>query len=204
MQVCGQDHPMKLSKDQRNKLIMVAAATIGIIFGLWYLLIQAQNEGNRELSHKIEVAEDKEYHVQTAIKLSDRIQAELDGLHKEMAVVEQQMASGDLYSWMYNTIKDFKTSYRVDIPQFSNVESPTECNLLYKFPFKQIRMTVNGSGYFHDIGKFVADLENHFPHFRIQNLELSPGSGQSSTERDREKLNFRMEIVALAKSPENK
>jgi Tfp pilus assembly protein PilO len=195
---------MKISKDKRNKLIVVAAATVAIIFVLWYMLICSQNTGIRELSKKIAAAEDKEHHVQMAIKSSDKIQAELNGVNKEMAVIEREMASGDLYSWMYNTIKDFKASHRVDIPQFSGIDPPAECNLMYKFPFKQIRMTVNGSGYFHDIGKFVADFENHFPHIRIQNLELTPASGQGSGDREREKLAFRIEVIALVKSPENK
>jgi hypothetical protein len=195
---------MKISKDKRNKLIMVAAATAGIVFALWYLLIRSQNVGIKELSIKIATAETREHQVQMAIKSSEKIQSELNGVNREMAVIEREMASGDLYSWMYNTIKDFKSSYRIEIPQFSGIEPPAECTLMYKFPFKQIRMTVNGSGYFHDVGKFIADFENHFPHMRIQNVELTPGSGQSSGDRDREKLAFRMEIIALVKSPENK
>lgn len=195
---------MKISQDKRNKLIMVAAATAGVIFVLWYMLIRVQGIWISELSHKISAADDKEHHVQMAIKSSDRIQAELDSANQEMAEIEKGMATGDLYSWMYSMIKDFKSSYRIEIPQFSSVEPPSECNLMYKFPFKQIRMTVMGSGYFHDIGKFVADFENRFPHIRIQNLELSPGSGQGSSERDREKLAFRMEFIALVKSSDTK
>jgi hypothetical protein len=53
-----------------------------------------------------------------------------------------------------------------------------------------------GTGYFHDIGKFIADLENKFPHMRVVNLAIDPSNAQGA---GLEKLSFRMEIVALVK-----
>ena len=64
------------------------------------------------------------------------------------------------------------------------------------FPYKQIRFRSSARGYYHDMGKFVADFENKFPHCRVLNLQAdctgTPPSGG-------EKLNFRMEIAALVK-----
>ena len=141
--------------------------------------------------------------METAVKTAGRLEEEYEEASAQMAAIEKEMASGDYYAWMYNTIKEFKTTQRVDIPQFSSVEVG-DCQLLLKSPYKQVRMTVSGAAFFHDLGKFVADFENHFPHMRVQNLDVSPSGGRTGPEPEREKLAFRMDIIALAKPSETK
>jgi Tfp pilus assembly protein PilO len=174
----------------------VGIATVVVIGLIWAFLISPQMDSLKDAGAKIQAAMDKEQKMQTSVKYAKKIEADLEESNDKMTEVGNGMASGDLYSWMYNTIKEFKAGYpKIEIPQFSGVDQ-SDCSLIYKFPFKQVRMTVTGSGYYHDIGKFVADFENHFHQIRIQNIELSP-SGGNGPERDREKLSFRMEIVAL-------
>jgi hypothetical protein len=69
-------------------------------------------------------------------------------------------------------------------------------DLLPSFPYKQIRFAINGTAYYHDLGKFISDFENHFPHARVVNLVIEPMSNADNTN---EKLSFRMEIIALVK-----
>ena len=69
-------------------------------------------------------------------------------------------------------------------------------DLLPSFPYKQIQFTINGTAYYHDLGKFIADFENNFPHARMVNLVIEPASGADSSN---EKLSFRMDIIALVK-----
>lgn len=190
---------MKIPTDKRNKLIMVAVATVAVIAALWYLLIAGQTAALREVRSKIQSAHDQQQKMDNSVKLAEKIKADLAAAEEDMTRAEQNMAGGDLYSWMYNMLKEFKSGYRVEIPQFSSVEL-ADCALIYKFPFQQARMNISGSAYYHDLGKFVADFENHFTQMRIQNLDLAPGGGPS----DREKLAFRMDIVALVKSSEIK
>jgi hypothetical protein len=71
-----------------------------------------------------------------------------------------------------------------------------DCDLFANFPYKQIHFSLIGTAYYHDLGKFIADFENKFPHCRVVNLAADatgtgPGGG--------EKLNFRMDIAALVK-----
>jgi hypothetical protein len=107
------------------------------------------------------------------------------------------MASGDLYSWTYDTIRHFKQSYRVEIPE---VGHPTigESDLLPSFPYKQIQFSIIGTVYYHDLGKFVADFENAFPHSRMIHLVVEPAAGPDSNSNN-EKLSFKMEIITLVK-----
>jgi hypothetical protein len=77
-------------------------------------------------------------------------------------------------------------------------QSPiSDVDLLPDFPYKQLKMTVGGMAFYHDFGKFIADFENTFPHIRIVNLSLESGSG---TGDNAEKLNFRIDIIALVKT----
>ena len=107
------------------------------------------------------------------------------------------MPSGDLYASMVNTLRKFKLGRRVDIPQFNSAGTALDVNLLPKFPYKQVVMTIVGTAYYHDLGQFIADYENEFPTSRVLNLDLSPASVQSPD--DKEKLAFKLELVSLVK-----
>ena len=104
------------------------------------------------------------------------------------------MPPGDVFAWTYDTIRRFKAAYKIDLP---NIGQPTQgyVDLIPSFPYKQIKFTISGTGYYHDLGKFVSDLENKFPHLRVLNIALEPVGDQSP-----EKLTFRMEIAALIKA----
>jgi Tfp pilus assembly protein PilO len=182
---------MKLTPEKRNKLIAVGVITAGVIGALWYYVIGAQETRLRDIQQKQTETEDQRQKMVIASKNAAAVERQLEAGTARLAEIQKDMASGDLYSWMYNTIKTFKAGYRVDIPQISTVEEANN-NLLYKFPFRQAKITVNGSGLWHDIGKFIADLENRYPHIRVENLVLEPVGGA-----EKERLGFRMEIIAL-------
>jgi hypothetical protein len=135
--------------------------------------------------------------MENSIRNTSSLDSQLAVEGQKLADLEENMASGDLYSWMVNTLRQFKLSYKIDIPQFSTIAT-ADMNMLPKFPYKQATMTINGTAYFHDLGRFVADFENRFPQIRIQNLDIQPASGLTQT--DHEKLTFKMDIVALIKS----
>jgi hypothetical protein len=132
-----------------------------------------------------------------AIKNADQTEAELSTAGKKLAELEDDMGTGDLFSWVVNKqLRPFIAPYKVEIPQFSQLEVK-EMNLLPKFPYKQATLRVGGKARFHDFGKFLADFENNFPYFRVINLEMEPTP--LSGEADKEKLTFSMDIIALVK-----
>jgi hypothetical protein len=136
--------------------------------------------------------------MQEQIKRSDQIEAQLADSRTVITNLEAGMApSGDSYSWIINTVRGFKGAYKVEIPQFSPISHPSDVNLLPKFPYKQVTLTVSGTAHYHDLGKFLANFENEFPHIRLVNLDIqlnpSPAAG------DAEKLVFKVDIVTLVK-----
>jgi hypothetical protein len=189
-------HPMKrLPKEKRNQLIIVILATLGVLALIGFFLIRPQYETLRNIRVARKSADDKFLSIKHAITNSVAIANECDETNSVLTHAEEDLASGDLYSWTYDTIRHFKQPYRVDIPE---VGHPTtgESDLLPSFPYKQIQFVINGTAYYHDLGKFIADFENNFPHSRMVRLIVEPAAG---TGNNSEKLSFKIEIIALLK-----
>ena len=187
----------KLPKEKRNQLILVVLIIGAGIAGIWYGLINFQQQYLRDLADQKNAAQDKLRKVELAIKNADQTEADLATAGKKLADLEEDMGTGDLFSWIVNKqLRPFLAPYKVEIPQFSQLEVK-EMNLLPKFPYKQATIRVGGKARFHDFGKFLADFENNYPHFRVLNLEMEPAS--MASEADREKLSFSMDIIALVK-----
>jgi len=186
-----------LSKEKRNQLVLVIMGTAGVIAGLWLGLISAQEDSLRALAENKATAQNKLQQIKQTIEMAEAIDCQLDQAGKRLAKIEASMASGDLYSWAINTIRQFKLTYKVEIPQFSQIDGPKEVNMLPGFPYRQVNMTISGTALFYDFGKFVADFENQFPYLRVLNLTLEPASASVASERER--LSFKMEVAALVK-----
>ncbi len=188
----------KLSKDKRNELILVAMVTVGVIAGLWYLVIAGQKETISQISQKIQDTQQKIDRVQTVVTGATQVEAGLKVASERLYVIENGMPSGDLFSWIVRTIKTFNSpAYKVEMPQYG-IPVVNPVSMLPNFPYNQSAVAVSGNAYYSEFGKFLADFENRFPYMRVQNLSLEPGGG--TTPEEREKLSFHMEIVTLVKA----
>jgi hypothetical protein len=185
----------RLSREKRNQLITVIFVTLTILALIGFSLIRPQYDSLSKIATARKAADTKLQSIKHAITNSAAIATEWDETNSALAYAEEDMASGDLYSWTYDTIRHFKQSYKVEIPE---VGHPTigESDLLPSFPYKQIQFAINGTVYYHDLGKFIADYENGFPHSRMVRLVVEPAPSPDSNS---EKLSFRMEIITLVK-----
>lgn len=189
----------KLPKEKRNQLVLVVLFTLMAVIGLYYTLIRHQNENLAKLAQQKTAAAQKLQVVQDTLRRAQPIQAELDEIRKTLTVAERDVASGDLYAWVINTINKFKASYpAVELPQFSQLGQAVEVNLFPNFPYKQAVLTIGGTAHFHELGQFIADFENQHPHIRLVNLSLDATSASPLAES--EMLAFKMDIVTLVKS----
>ena len=189
----------KLSTEKRNQLILVVMLTIMGVAGLWFGLINTQQKIIHESEDRKALVAGQLTQIEQAGKNADRIEAELEQATKELTRVEDEMVSGDPYAWMLRTVGLLKLQHKIEIP---SVGAPDvkDVNLLSKFPYKQASYGIGGTAYFHDLGKFVADVENQYPYFRLVNLDISPEAALGSGEKEiRETLTFRMDIIALTK-----
>jgi len=187
----------KLPKEKRNQLVLVVVGTLAVLGGLGFGLIKAQKDGLARLAAQQVAAQAKLEEMQAALKRAPLVEATLAEASKALAVQEGSMASGDVYTWLFNTVRRFQKSYKVDIPQLSPVTATGPVNLVPEVTYKQATMQVAGSAYYHDLGQFVAGLENAYPLLRVVNLYLEVN--RSPAPGDREKLAFRMDLVTLVK-----
>lgn len=186
---------MKVSKEKRNQFILVVLCTLAVLVLMWFNLIRPRYAALSQIAAEEKNADNKLATIQTAIKQADTTTTELTQETQALTDAESDMASGDLYSWTFNTLRLFKMPYQVDIPDIGHPDVGA-MNLLPAFPFRQVKFTVTGTAYYHDLGKFIADFENKFPHMRVVNLQIQPANASANDE----KLSFKMDIIALVKS----
>jgi Tfp pilus assembly protein PilO len=185
----------KLPKEKRDKIILVAVVTIAISAALWLLLINTQRQALRKAQQDVQQSRDQLARGEATLKSKDEVQKQFSVVAQRLQQREKAMAApNDMYSWLIQTLNDFRVNYRVEIPQFGR-ELPAEVGMFPKFPYRAALFNVRGTANYHDFGRFLADFENSFPYIRVQNIELNPAESQSG----REKLNFKMELLTLVR-----
>lgn len=186
-----------LTAEKKQHVILVAVLTGVVIALVWFLLIGTLQDNITKKRAKAGESADKLADARKKLSQSAAIEEQLASATRKLATTEDEgMASGDLYFWIINTISRFKLAYRVDIPFFSQPEE-IKATVLPDLPYKSVRYNVRGSAYYHDLGRFLAAFENSHPYVFVQNLEVFPGDVVQAD--DPERLNFRMDIVALVK-----
>lgn len=181
-------------REKRTQFILVIFGTLVVLGLIGFALIRPQYQTLSRIANDEGDERAKLQRIQDTIKKAGDTSTQLSNVVSNLSLAELDMASGDFYAWTYDTIRKFKASYRVDIPTVGQ-PSLGDVDLLQQFPYKQIRVTINGTAYYHEFGRFIADFENTFPHIRVVNLTIEP----VSSEPGNEKLAFKMDIVALVK-----
>ena len=181
------------NRQKRNQLLIAVAAFILALAGLGFGVIRPQYNKLSTVKKETVDTESKWTAEERLMQQSGTNATKLAALSIELSSNENDMATGDIYAWTLDTIRHFKSNYKVELPE---IGQPTvgEMDLLPGFPYQQLRFNISGTGYYHDIGKFIADFENRYPHMRVVNLDMAPVGNDS------ERLAFRADIVALVKS----
>ncbi|HSY42361.1 MAG TPA: hypothetical protein VK811_00515 [Candidatus Acidoferrum sp.] len=181
------------NRQKRNQLFIALGGAILLIAGLVFGLIRPQYTKLSSIRKQIQDTQEHYKSIENLIKQSNAGGTELAALTNDLANTESDMATGDIYAWTVDTMRHFKIGYRVEVPDVGQ-PSVSDVDVIPNFPYKQLKFTIRGTGYYHDVGKFIADFENKFPHMRVLNLDMS------SSVNDGEKLSFSMDIVALVKN----
>ena len=191
-----------LPKEKRDRIILIALGAATITAGLFYGVISPQRKALEESGRKKIEQENKLASAERLIGNTSQIEKNVEKATAQLKAIETTMASGDMYSWVIQTVNAFRENYEVEIPQFSR-EVSAEVGMFPRFPYKAAVFHLRGTGRYRDFGRFVADFENSFPYMRIQNIDLEPAAAITATgaaaANTKEKLAFKMEIVALVK-----
>ena len=191
----------KTSKEKRNRISLVAAVSVIIIAGLWFALIRPQQAGLQESSEQTTKARDRVKDGLRRIEKASQTRAELENVTQKLKEIEEGMAPAYKYSWFIQTIHSFRAPYRIERIAF-NREQVDDVKLLPNFPYRAATFSIRGVAYYHDLGSFISEFENHFPYFSLHNLVIDKQSmdpASITTPEEQEKLAFKMEIVTLIK-----
>ena len=93
----------RLPPAKRNMLIVVIIATAGLIGLIYIFLILPQNANNRKLASDTKAAKAKWEQYKTVIKQSSNTAKMVEEVTAELKLTEKDVASGDIYSWTYDT-----------------------------------------------------------------------------------------------------
>ena len=132
------------------------------------------------------------------VAIADTLQARGDLLAKREATLAPDR---DAYAWIISTINPFILNRKgVSIYAYTQPDVSDQ-GLLSDFPYRWATFHLKGTGFYQEFGAFFADLENSFPYFRVQNLEVSANTGPGV---EAEKLNFSFDLITPVVTTESK
>jgi hypothetical protein len=199
----------KLSKEKRDRLMLVALGTGGVLAALYFLVISAQNMALAEYAEKTEAAKEKLAKAERWLRMAPGIQAKLDGSRRELQARQEDMAPTDKFKWFYDTLEKFLAQRHVKLIDITREPEISDVGTLPKFPYQAATFGVKLNARYHDLGGFLADFENEFPYMRVKNLVIEPEGvstiGQiqahapSGRSRNPESLAITLRVVTLVK-----
>src|ERR1041384_133986 len=193
-----------LPKEKRDRLLITAGATLIAVVAIYYMLISRQQSAAKAIGKQIAEQRLKVSSAERLVAATADLKHTRELTNQKVTSIEDGMASGDMYAWVIQTVGRFGAERKVEIPQFSR-EVTAPVGMFAKFPYKAAIFNIRGNAYYHDLGQFLADFENAFPYFRVQNLEMEPATASAANNAaaggisspEQEKLAFRLEIVTL-------
>lgn len=184
----------KLSKAQRDQLIGIAVATVALMAALWYFGVMAKQNELKTTRQKSADMQQKLREAEALMRRGDEISEKLRNRSELLAKREAGLAPDrDAYAWLIDTMNGFVQSHKgVNIDSYSQPEV-SDLGVVPKFPYRWATFHLRGTGYYHECGKFLADFENAFPYFRVQNLNVTASAGAGM---EAEKLGMTFDVVA--------
>lgn len=166
----------KLSKEKRDKLILVCLLFIGALGVLYTFVLGAQRDKLSTYENQLASVRDKLSKAERLMKSGPIVESNLAENSKKLELMQKDMAPQGAYYWFLKLLEEFRTREGLDQNFLADLRQPeaTDPGLLPKFPYRALTTGVRTSGKFHDIGRFIADFENAFPYMRVEQIRLQP------------------------------
>lgn len=189
---------MKLSKEKQQHLIAVVVGAVVVVVALYFLVITGQQAKLAKLDAAIADA-NKQIAAAEADIRNEKVKLEMlsESTNRLAALEKHMMPTNEVYSTFLSTFSQFRSQFgpAVEIADIGK-DKPAPLGMFPKFPYGTAVFTVRGWAYYHDFGRFIAELESQHPFYRVKQFSLAAGALMSP---DSEKLQFEMEIVTLVK-----
>jgi hypothetical protein len=194
----------RLLKNKRDRLLMVAIGTAGLLIAMYFFVVSAQKETLRDYSVKLSAAEDKLNKANVWLRMAANIEAQLEAQRSELDARHAGLAPADRFKWFYDTMESFLAGHKVHLVDISREPEIGPAFLLPNYPYQAATFGVKCRALYHDFGVFLADLENRYPYMRVQNIEVEPENVRGITRDSRggaqstpQALNITLRVVTL-------
>lgn len=193
-----------LSKEQTQQLILTGLLSLIIIIVL--VMLVGDYQGRKIVQQETDLENSKSALQASNEAISNKalIQTGLETAQKKIASIESEMPSeGSALVWVIESCIAVAQNHNIqdfDADPPTITPTPGEIQLLATFPveYKQATVRIHGEGYYHDLGKFFADLENRFKYVHLQNFVIRPAADPFSSSS--EKLRFTVNLVTIIKT----
>ena len=165
---------IKLSKERRDKLLIASLSGGGVIAMLYLFVISGQQDQIQQNQVKISGLADKVSKAELMSKMGPAINDQLAGLKKSLEAKQEDMVlRGDPYYSFFQMMERFRKAHAVEV---IDIGQPVlgDAGLLPNFPYKAATFNVVLSAYYSDLGRFMADMENSFPNWRLVGVTIHP------------------------------
>jgi Tfp pilus assembly protein PilO len=167
----------KISKDKRDKVILSVLVFVGLAGLLYTFVLGAQKDRLAALHKQIITAKDKLSKAERLVRSAASIEVSLKENQKLIDNRQETMApQGQYYYWFLKLMDQFRAEQKLSAVLIVDIMQPEfiEAGILPNFPYKAACFGIRLNGQFHDVGRFIADLENTYPFFRVQSVKMSP------------------------------
>jgi Tfp pilus assembly protein PilO len=192
----------KLSKTQRDQLLGVIIGAVALMAALWYLGVRAKQaeltRTEKKTAQMLDTLTRAEGVMRRGQEIADKLQAHAAVLDKREATLAPDR---DAYYWIISTLNPFIASRKGVHLNRASQPDVSEAGIIPNFPYKWATFHMEVTGFYHDVGRFFADLENNFPSFRVQSLAISVNNGVGV---DPDTLMFTFDLVVPVKPSETK
>ncbi len=196
----------KMSKDKRDKLLLICIGAIGICSVLYFLVISDWNDEIAGITLKITGLQDKKNKSEQLLKRKADKEADLDVAKKTLTAKQEDMLRpGEDHVRVLNILNTRRVRYHLELDDIRTPEA-VDPGVLPRFPFKAVALHVTMLGTYQDFGSFLADFENDYPYMRVQLLSITPetrvatGKAAAETNADEGKLRFDYRVIVLIRS----
>lgn len=170
----------KISKDKRDKVVLSVLVFVGLAGLLYTFVLGAQKDQLAAIHKQAVTIKDKLSKAERLVRSAPVIEAALNENQKLIDGRQETMApQGQYYYWFLKLMDQFREQEKLNPVFIIDITQPEfiEAGLYPNFPYKAASFGMRLNGQFHDVGRFIADLENTYPYFRVQSIKMSPQRG---------------------------
>jgi Tfp pilus assembly protein PilO len=182
---------MILDNSEKKQLALTSAVTLALCVGSWMFFTSPVNTRASALQNQLDEAQSKFIDTQRKAANLPGIENDLEVIERRLRATSESLIDGDQYLWVLQNLAKYQIP---DGLEFTAFDQPQEID--WGLPgadrLKATSFLVKGVGFYQELGKFTASLENDYPGLRFRAVTISPNEPRTSG-----KVSFVLDIVGL-------